>query len=247
MGRAVTDVTTLRVGDCVLVTAARQSVLLRLVIDRPCAHAGWAVAEVVYAADLPAGCAQPSGFGGGLCAVGAGFDVVVRADGDSMLPAYPEGTVMLARRFVAGSAPRRGDVVVITPPGTPSRTLIKRVIGVPGDWVEIDGRHRGPDGRTAPAVLLKGCESCIPQVLHEPYLPDQSKDPWTVDTNCCDGRGRASDTPGWLQLPRGDYFLLGDNRNLSGDSRQLGMIPADFLLDVVVGTVAADGRIKASG
>jgi len=247
LGRVVSDVSTLHAGDCVLVTAARGSVVLRLVTDRPCSHPGWAVADVVYAADLPAGCAQAPGFGGGLCGVGSGFDVALRADGDSMQPTYPDGTVMLARRFVVGTAPKRGDVVVFTASMASNNTLFKRVIGIPGDWVEIDGKHPRSDGKTAPAVLLKSCERCTPQVLSEPYLPDQTRDPWTVGTNCCDGRGRATAAPGWLQLPRGDYFLLSDNRNRSDDSRQFGMIPADLLIDVVVGTVGGDGRVKPPG
>ncbi|MPZ24041.1 MAG: signal peptidase I [Dehalococcoidia bacterium] len=88
-------------------------------------------------------------------------------------------------RFIL-RAPRRGDIVVFEPNGEPGRDFIKRVIGEPGDVLEI---RRGQ-------VFING------ERLDEPYLVTQ---------------GRGNNTP--VTVPTGHYFVLGDNRNNSTDSR----------------------------
>jgi signal peptidase I len=90
--------------------------------------------------------------------------------------------------------PERGDIVVFRDPRSDERKLIKRVIGLPGEVVEIR------DGQ----VLIDD------QVLDEVYITNQ---------------GRYSQPP--LQIPEGDYFVLGDNRNNSSDSHNWGTLPRD--------------------
>ena len=87
-------------------------------------------------------------------------------------------------------SPERGDVVVFTPPNN-DRDYIKRVIGLPGDTVEIKG------GR----VYVNGI------VLDEPYLRNVIH----------------NDMPPRV-VEEGRYFVLGDNRNNSSDSRAFGSI-----------------------
>ena len=91
------------------------------------------------------------------------------------------------------SAPERGDVVVLESPRNPDQDLIKRIIGAPGDKVEIH------DGR----VHING------EPLDEPYI---------------DGETRCSGGCSWV-VSEGHYFVLGDNRNKSSDSRTIGQIP----------------------
>lgn len=84
--------------------------------------------------------------------------------------------------------PQRGDIVIFTTPESGDKTLIKRIIGVPGDsLVFVDGY-----------IYLNG------ELIHEEYLPED------VETNC------ALD---FEEVPTGCYFVMGDNRENSYDSR----------------------------
>jgi signal peptidase I len=88
--------------------------------------------------------------------------------------------------------PTRGDIIVFRDPNDDKRKLIKRVIGLPGEVVEIQ------DGQ----VLIDG------QPLDESYIVDP---------------GRYSEPP--TEVPPGQYFVLGDNRNNSSDSHYWGTFP----------------------
>ncbi len=93
--------------------------------------------------------------------------------------------------------PGRGDVVVFRFPNQPERDFIKRVIGLPGDQVEIK------DG----LVFVNG------HALDEPYELE-----------------RPTHDYGPVVVPEGQYFVLGDNRNNSYDSRSWGFVPEDDIV-----------------
>ena len=122
--------------------------------------------------------------------------------GDSMSPTLRDGDLIRVRRVSEESASyRRGSIVVveIPPPSGDKRLLtnVKRVVGLPGELVRV-----GSDG----VVSIEGTS------LAEPYLP--------VGT-------RAAPGPGLLWLCDDDaYFLMGDNRADSWDSRRFGPVPA---------------------
>ena len=100
--------------------------------------------------------------------------------------------------------PRRGDVVVFEYPRDFSKDYIKRVIGLPGETVEIR------DGR----VYVNGV------LLDEPYLRG-------TPTTC-----HPSDpcSRGPVKVPEGAVFVLGDNRNYSSDSREWDALPLDRII-----------------
>jgi signal peptidase I len=101
-------------------------------------------------------------------------------------------------RFGLGSI-ERGDTVVFWYPQDVSKSYIKRVIGVPGDRVRVDGG----------LVYVNG------SALAENYIPPENRD----STSWRDGEEQV--------VPPGKYFVLGDHRNQSSDSRIWGYVPRE--------------------
>ncbi|HEX4579443.1 MAG TPA: signal peptidase I [Candidatus Dormibacteraeota bacterium] len=145
----------------------------------------------------------------------------VRVDGDSMVNTLQNNDLLLASKvsYYFGD-PARGDIVVLIPPSDPTKDFIKRVIGLPGDTIEIDG-NRNPT-----AVMIKPAGKGPWQVLQEPYLPQK----WDTMNFCCQPNGTASTVATPLAIPTGEYFVMGDNRNFSSDSRMFGLVPRKNIL-----------------
>ena len=114
-----------------------------------------------------------------------------------MVPFWPASS---AEQSFAVHPPQRGEVIVFHFPRDPSRDFVKRVIGVPGDYVEI---RNG-------TVLVNG------EALEESYL--------TTRDNSNMNR---------LYIGEGEYFVLGDNRRGSNDSRSWGTVPEANVLGKV--------------
>lgn len=116
--------------------------------------------------------------------------------GKSMEPTFVEGQRLIISRvnYMVGE-PQRGDILVFNSPQSDSDdpSLIKRVVGLPGELVEIRDQE----------VYING------ERLDEPYI----KEPCT--RQCRDRQ--------W-QLENDEYFVMGDNRNVSNDSRAFGPI-----------------------
>ena len=121
--------------------------------------------------------------------------------GNSMYPNFHDGDYLLTDKISYRlHEPKRGDVVVFRAPKNEEYDYIKRIIGLPGERIKIE---RGK-------VFIND------QILEEPYLP---KDYVTTT-----GRLWQTKKEGIL-LPEGHYFVLGDNRGHSSDSRQWGPVP----------------------
>ncbi len=129
--------------------------------------------------------------------------------GSSMLPGYHNHDYLIVDRFsyITGS-PQRGDVIVLRYPKDPSQFYIKRVIGLPGETVKISQGH----------VIVINQEHSEGLVLNEPYLTSQSE---TI--------GKTEPT----RLGSEEYFVLGDNRTASSDSRVWGILPHDDIVGKV--------------
>jgi signal peptidase I len=121
----------------------------------------------------------------------------VKVEGTSMMPALTDQERIFINKFTyrfgTGNI-ERGDMVVFFYPLDPTKSYIKRVIGVPGDTVQIDNG----------TVYVNG------ERLAEPYVPDEYRDrlPRPLET-----------------VPADHYFVLGDHRSSSNDSRAWGTVP----------------------
>ena len=145
-----------------------------------------------------------------------------RVEGSSMVPTLEEGEYVIVNKLVylkldpreiAGllpfvdtqdeggvfpfHPPRRGEVIIFRFPANPKRDFVKRVIGVPGDTIEI---QRGK-------VLVNGV------ALNEPYVTHTDRNDMTE-----------------TRVPPKSYFVLGDNRRASNDSRDWGPVPAENII-----------------
>lgn len=125
----------------------------------------------------------------------------IRVDGSSMEPSLHHNELIMVNRLAYKlGEPALADVVVFRFPRDPEQEYIKRIIGVPGDTVEIIDHQ----------VFVNGI------FIDEPYIaaPTNQSGVWTV--------------------PEGRYFVLGDNRNDSSDSRTWGTVPEEYVIGKAV-------------
>jgi signal peptidase I len=136
--------------------------------------------------------------------IGISFAVqAVHVEGLSMFATLDDNDYLIANKIdYRLHPPQRGDIVILRPPTNNSTDFIKRIIALPGERLLIR------DG----VVYINGHK------LDEPYLPEA----WTQDNS----------PPPWSSgdgavIPANEYFVMGDNRNRSQDSRFFGPISRD--------------------
>ncbi|MEA5596680.1 signal peptidase I [Rivularia sp. UHCC 0363] len=124
---------------------------------------------------------------------------------DSMLPTLHTGDRLVVEKIsYRFNPPKFGDIVVFQPPpelqrrGYPAdQAFIKRLIGSPGDRLQIDSGK----------VYLNG------KSLQEDYIKEPPSQPFPL-----------------IQVPPNQYFMMGDNRNDSNDSRYWGFLPQKYMI-----------------
>ena len=124
--------------------------------------------------------------------------------GSSMYPTLHDNDLLVASKISYKlHQPQRGDIIVFKPPDEASRDFIKRIIALPGERIRI----------------VSGVVYINDQVLKEPYLPEK----WTYNNNWpASGQDQI--------MPPNMFFVMGDNRNHSSDSRTFGPITLDSIL-----------------
>jgi signal peptidase I len=129
----------------------------------------------------------------------------VKVEGTSMLPRLHDGERIFVNKLIYYGLPQlqRGDIVVFWFPDDPSKSYIKRVIGLPGETVEIR------EGRIF--IRSQGRE----QLLEEPYIDPQRN------------LSRQNLPP--KEVRQHYYFVMGDNRDASSDSRIWGLVPEKYI------------------
>ena len=120
-----------------------------------------------------------------------------RVENVSMETTFTEGELVMVNKLnYKFSEPRRGDVVIFHAPTEPGKDYIKRLIGLPGDHIEIKDSQ----------LYING------EAVEEPWLHE------------------AIEYEGEWDVPEGQYFVLGDNRNHSSDSHVWGCVPRENLI-----------------
>lgn len=139
------------------------------------------------------------------------FKYVIAKDvvtGPSMQPTFYDGDRLITYR--RGEV-KRGDIVVLAAPDEPGSLYIKRVIGVPGDTVHAKDDHLYVNGKK----------------LSEPYLEEYNTGTDFTEDFSLEGLfGRKT-------VPADSYFVMGDNRPVSKDSRKIGFIKKSAINGVV--------------
>lgn len=117
----------------------------------------------------------------------------------SMEPTLKPGDRIIVNKFMYRfKEPERGDIIVFKYPLDPKRDFIKRLIGLPGETIEIKDSVLYVNGKK----------------VEQPFLP----------------KGLRYGDYGPVEIPEGNYFMMGDNRNNSEDSREWGMLPEENIV-----------------
>jgi signal peptidase I len=147
----------------------------------------------------------------------------------SMAPTLQEGQRVIVNRIShkLGSDPKIGDITVFRPPAgadsdrscsrptvqRSNQTFVKRVVGLPGNTIAVHDGHVIRNGRPTREPFTAACGAST----------ECNLDPITV--------------------PKGEYFLMGDNRGESNDSRYWGPVPRDWIIGEAIVTYWPPGRI----
>lgn len=159
----------------------------------------------------------------------------------SMLPTIQIGDYFVVSKFSYGvrfpvwdklllpvSKPQAGDIVIVHNPVDTRIDLIKRVIGVPGDKITYQNRQLTINGKAVPTKFIKSVMEPADSTVHpvkeyQETLNGKTYDvyhmPWVKTINFKN-----------LVVPKGEYFIMGDNRDNSEDSRYWGFAPGKYLV-----------------
>jgi signal peptidase I len=149
--------------------------------------------------------------------------------------AYGLKLPVLNTKFISVGEPERGDVVVFRYPKDPSVNFIKRMVGLPGDNITYRNKTLYINGDPVP-IVEDGRYSDVPVKCSTPasdarLINEQLGDVQHQSLIHLGSPGR----DGQWKVPEGHYFVMGDNRDRSNDSREWGFVPEENLMGRAVG------------
>lgn len=191
-----------------------------------------------------------------------------RIPSDSMMPTLLDGDFIIVNKYAYGlrlpvlntkivpvGEPQRGDVVVFRFPRDPSINYIKRLVGLPGDRVQVVDDRLFINGKAVPFEVVgeynDGCyvnmKLAVEQIgeheHHTIFCPDRLNPPPAPLPGCnrsevrgyvCGGRGPmglfGEAATREMEVPPGHYLMIGDNRDNSEDGRAWGFVPENHLV-----------------
>jgi len=139
-------------------------------------------------------------------------------DGESMEPTFQNNDYLITEKVSYHlRQPQRGDIVIFHPPDSLSISYVKRIVGLPEDEVEIKDKKVYVNGKR----------------IIEPYLTsnDETAAPKGNDLK--------------MNVSANEYFVMGDNRNHSRDSREIGPIPSKNIVSRIWFRLLPVNNIKA--
>jgi len=161
-----------------------------------------------------------------------------RIPSGSMMPTLLEGDFIFVKKYSYGlrlpvietkiietGSPERGDVIVFRLPSDPSINYIKRVIGLPGDEVVYERQRLTINGRAVSLSARDIAHNGVPIYVED--LDGRVHDILVENP-------RQSRRDGTYRVPKGQYFVMGDNRDRSKDSRFISAIPEQYLVGEAV-------------
>jgi signal peptidase I len=139
--------------------------------------------------------------------------------------------------------PRRGDFVYLRLRNEPrlKSAFFKRILGLPGETIELRENHVFIDGRPLPVTTLNLADfTWVPKAHPIGSVVENEDDRWITFTPGKDEHRNHAPT----RLTAGQYFLLGDNRDDSFDSREFGPVTADLFLGKIVAILPTGQRAR---
>jgi signal peptidase I len=144
----------------------------------------------------------------------------------AMEPTIHKDEYVLARALPAPAEPQRADIVVFQYPLDPKIIFAKRVVGLPGDTVECHEKQ----------IWVNGARITEPYAMHD--------DPQTFNDHTLPEPYRSRDNFGPIHLAPHEYFMLGDNRDSSSDSRYWGPVPRKLIMAKAVKVGSSAGPFR---
>lgn len=145
----------------------------------------------------------------------------------SMEPTLLVGDFILVNKLVYTlTEPKRGDIVVFKSPTNPKLDYIKRIIGMPGDHIYINGQHIFINGKRIETRSLRSEDyNGMTRIILQETLPDgfTYQSAYIQEASLIRPSFNAT-------VPPGHYFVMGDNRDNSEDSRYWGFLPRENIV-----------------
>jgi signal peptidase I len=152
---------------------------------------------------------------------------------ESMAPSILKGDrVWAQRRYYCDHDPRRGDLAVLVLPNEPRTVFVKRIVGLPGDHVQLKLAQLYINGEPVAHEWMESAIHAEASGETQGYsrFSESFPDGPRYSVEIADQEGPLENTDE-ITVPDGAYFVLGDNRDKSDDSRAFGPVPRASIVD----------------